>query len=114
MLINIQYSIITVSILIIIIYRPGEDSLPPSNAGATKLAEIQEGNKIFVDPVYSKIESNDCTSKYEYEYMSPGREEGGDGSTVAHDIDTKLNPAYSYILRTAQDYESFVPLHDTQ
>ena len=31
--------------------------------------------------------------KYEYD---PGRGEGGDDSTVAPDIDSKMNPAYSF------------------
>ena len=69
------------------------------------MSEIQEGNnKSSTDPVYSNIKSNDSTSKHEYEYISPGRREGGDCSTLTHDIDSKMNPAYFSVQKEPHDY----------
>ena len=79
------------------------------------MSEIQEGNnKSSTDPVYSNIESNDSTSKHEYEYMSLGRREGGDGSTLTHNIDSKMNPAYFSVQKEPHDYEVYVSVHNNQ
>ena len=90
--------------IIILYYRPKESTLSSNKlyiVGVKELAGIQEENKS------SNIESNDSTSKHEYEYMSLGRREGGDCSTLTHDIDSKMNPAYFSVQKEAHDYEVY-------